>query len=98
MPTPSRSPCPEIRLPPRPTAALGSAALQAVPDASVAGDQFRLADRADGRQRRVQQRRRLGEDQLNVVRPVRMLPVIAELPADEHGEQIRGGDARGRVA
>jgi hypothetical protein len=40
----------------------------------------------------------LGEDEVIIVVGVRLVPVVAQVAADEHGEQVGGGHAGGRVA
>ena len=77
----------------------GRVALKALPEPPVPGHQLLLGDDADGLERRVQQRRgvALGEDQVVVGGQPRVVPVVAQVPGDEHGEQIGRRHAGGRV-
>ena len=63
--------------------------------APAVGHQLLLVDRADGLEDRVVQRRgvALGEDQVIVVRVLRVGDVVMPVLADEHGHELRGGHA-----
>ena len=77
----------------------GRVPLQPGPEPPVPGHQLLVGDDAGRLVDRVQQGRSvaLGEDQV-VVGPVTgVVPVIAEVPADQDGQQVGGGHAGGRV-
>ena len=65
----------------------------------VAGHQLLVGDDPDRLVDRVEQRRGvpLGEDQVVVARVIRVVPVIAKVPADQDGHQVGGGHAGGRM-
>ena len=75
----------------------GGVTLQARAEAAVAGHQLLVGDDPDGLEGRVRQGRRvsLREDQVVITRVVRVVPVIAEMPAHQHSHQVGGGHARG---
>jgi hypothetical protein len=78
----------------------GRMSLQPGPEPAVPGHELLVRDDAHRLVDRVQQGRRvaLGEDQVVVLRVGRLVPVVPEMPADEHGQQVRGRHAGGRVA
>jgi hypothetical protein len=71
-----------------------------LPEATVAVEQFVFRDDPDGLEHRVEQRGRvpLGEDQVVVERRARIVPVVAQVPGDQRGEQVGGRHARCGVA
>ena len=77
----------------------GGVTFQPRSEAAVAGHQLLVGDHADRLVDRVEQGRRmsLGEDEVIVTRVIRVVPVITEVPAHQHGHQVGGGHARGRV-
>jgi hypothetical protein len=78
----------------------GGVALKALAEAAVPVDELVFRDDADGPEHRVQQRGgvALGEDQVVVGRQRRVVPVVAQVPGDQHGEQVRGRHAGGGMA
>src|SRR5580693_4043468 len=72
---------------------------QAGAEAAVAGHQLLVGHDTDRLENRVQQGRgmALGEDEVVVARLIRVVPVIAEVPADQDSQQVGGGHARGRM-
>ncbi len=78
----------------------GGVPLQPGAEPPVAGHQLLIRHHPDRLVDRVQQRRgvALGEDQVVVARVARLVPVIAQVPADQDGQQVGGGHAGGRMA
>ena len=77
----------------------GRVAFQPGAEPPVPGHQLLVGDHPDRLVDRVQQGRGvpLGEDQMVVGRVTRVVPVVAEVPADQDGHQVGGGHAGGRV-
>ena len=77
----------------------GRMPLQPRPEPPVPGHQLLIRDDPDRLEDRVQQGRgvSLGEDEVVVGRVTRVVPVVAEMPADQDSHQVGGGHARGRV-
>ena len=78
----------------------GGVALQRRAESPVAVHQLLVGDDARRLEHRVQQRGgvALGEDQVVVGRVVRPLPVVAEMPGQQHRHQVGGRHARRRMA
>ena len=78
----------------------GGVPLQPGAEPPVPGHQLFIRDHPDRLVNRVQQGRGvpLGEDQVVVARIARFVPVVAEVPADQHGQQVGGRHAGGRMA
>ena len=78
----------------------GGMALQRGAEPAVAGHQLLIGDHPGRLEHRVQQRGGVpfGEDQMIVGRVGRLLPVVTQVPGHQHGQQVRGGHAGGRVA
>ncbi len=74
-------------------------AFKPLAEAPVAVHQLVVGDDAHGLEHRVQQRGcvALGKDQVVIGRQVRLIPVVAQVPRDEHRQQVRRGHARGRM-
>ncbi len=77
----------------------GGVAFQAGSEAPVSGHQFLVGDHPDRLVDRIQQRGRvaLGEDQVVVAVVARVVPVVAQVAADQHREQVGSRHARGGV-
>ena len=77
----------------------GGVTLEPRAETPVAGHQLLVGDDPDRLEDRVEQRRGvpLGEDEVIVAGVVWVVPVVAQVPADQDGEQVGGGHARGRV-
>ena len=73
-------------------------ALQLGPELAE-GQQLLVGDRAGGREHGVDERRRvaLGEDEVVVVRVLRLVVVVAQMARHEHGHEVGGGHGRGGV-
>jgi len=77
----------------------GRMAFQPRSEAAVSGHQLLVGDHPDRLVDGVQQRRSvpLGEDEVVVAGVIRVVPVIAEVPAYQDGHQVGGGHTGGRM-
>ena len=78
----------------------GGMTFQPRSEPAVAGHQLLVGDDPDRLVDRIKQGRRvpLGEDEVVVARLIRVVPVVAQVPADQDGHQVCGRHAGGRMS